>query len=57
MLKLTCVSMIRTGSSAGKKKRKFKVDEGRPACKPPFKTDCTGEKKRSIQTQYKKWSA
>ena len=29
MLKLACVSMIRTGSSAGKKKRKFKVDEGR----------------------------
>jgi hypothetical protein len=37
--------MIRTGSSAGKKKRKFKVDEGRPACKPPFKTNCIVEKK------------
>jgi hypothetical protein len=45
MLKLACVSMIRTGSSAGKKKRKFKVDEGRPAYKPPFKTYCIVEKK------------
>jgi hypothetical protein len=44
MLKLACVMMSRTGSRAGKKKRKFKVDEGRPACKPPFKTNCTTEK-------------
>ena len=25
-------------------KRKFKVDEGRPTCKPPFRTNCTAEK-------------
>ena len=35
MLKLTCVSMIRTGSSAGKKKRKYKVDNGCPNYSPP----------------------
>jgi hypothetical protein len=36
--------MIRTRSSAGKKKRKFKIDEGRPASKPPFKTNCIVKK-------------